>query len=112
MFSRGSIRLLALVLLYWLAVILVPRRGFAAEAGYASLPVIETPINLRTEATARRFVAVHGRRGMVVGYAAEALEGWVYPFRIFHSYRVSFQSEDASNAIDGLVFVCEVVVNP
>ena len=84
----------------------------AVEAGYASLPVTESPLTLRAEATARRFVAVHGRRGMVVGYAAGSLEGWVYPFRIFHDYRVGFRTEGASNAIEGSALVREVVVNP
>jgi hypothetical protein len=83
-----------------------------AEAGYDSLRVAETPLTLRAEATARRFVAAHGHRGMVVGYAAESLEGWIYPFRIFHDYQLSFRTEGASNTIPGPALVRDVLVNP
>jgi hypothetical protein len=83
-----------------------------AEAGYDSLRVAETPLTLRAEATARRFVAAHGHRGMVVGYAAESLEGWIYPFRIFHDYQLSFRTEGASNIIPGSALVRDVLINP
>ncbi len=89
-------------------------RAAAAQsgAGYENFAVAETPWTLRAEATPRRFVAAHGRRGMVVGYAAESLEGWVYPFRIFHNYRVSFRPEGSSAAVPGSALVRDVTVNP
>ncbi len=79
---------------------------------YAGFAVPEAPWTLRAEATPRRFIAAHGRRGMIVGYAAESLEGWVYPFRIFHNYRVSFRLEGTSAALMGSALVREVTVNP
>ena len=57
----------------------------------AEFPAIhEGHLTLHADATARRFVAAHGRRGLITGYAAGPLEGWVYPFRIFHDYRTDF----------------------
>ena len=112
MVPKGACRFLDRILRCGLWLMLTPLPAVAAEAGYASLPVTETPLTLRAEATARRFIAAHGRRGMVVGYAAESLEGWVYPFRIFHDCRVSFRADGASNAIAGSALVREVVVNP
>jgi len=93
---------------------LAPARlnGGIAEAGYPAFPISETAATLHGEATARRFIAAHGRRGMVVGYAAESLEGWVYPFRIFHDYRVGFRLDGSSEVISGSAVVREVIVNP
>ncbi|MBZ5562152.1 MAG: hypothetical protein LAP13_06995 [Acidobacteriia bacterium] len=98
-----------------LASLVTPWTGASAAnvvAGYAGFAVGETPWTLRAEATPRRFLAAHGRRGMIVGYAAESLEGWVYPFRIFHNYQVSFRPEGASAALPGSALVRDVVVNP
>ena len=97
-----------------LAVMLTAAAAFAARqpTGYSNFVIAETPLSLRAEATARRFIAAHGRRGVVMGYAAESLEGWIYPFRIFHDYRVGFRSEGASEAIPGSALVRTVVVNP
>lgn len=86
--------------------------GLGAEAGLPLLRISDTTLTLRAEATARRFIAAHGRRGMVVGYAAESLEGWVYPFRIFHNYRVGFRVEGSSDVTPGAALVRDVVVNP
>jgi glycogen debranching enzyme len=103
---------LAAILGHGLAAIGVAWHGLAIDTGYASLPMKETSVTLHAEATAGRFVAAHGRRGMVVGYAAGAMEGWVYPFRIFHDYRISIRPEGASDAISGSALVREVIVNP
>ncbi|MGO9268764.1 MAG: amylo-alpha-1,6-glucosidase [Terriglobia bacterium] len=69
-------------------------------------------MTLRAAATSLRFIAAHGRRGMIVGYAAESLEGWVYPFRIFHDYRLGFRRPGSSAIIPGAATVREVIVNP
>jgi glycogen debranching enzyme len=91
---------------------LVQRPGAGTEAGYPAFPISESALTLRAEATARRFIAAHGRRGMVVGYAAESLEGWVYPFRLFHDYRVGFRLEGSSAIMPAATAVRQVLVNP
>jgi len=35
-----------------------------------------------------RFVAVHGRRAVIMGYPETGLESWVYPFQIFSDYQI------------------------
>ncbi len=102
-----------LVRLFQCAVALaLPLPGIADEPGYPGFPISETALTLRAEATARRFISAHGRRGMVVGYAAEALEGWIYPFRIFHDFRVGFRAEGASDVLPGSALIRDLVVNP
>ena len=86
--------------------------GFGAEAGYPAFPIAETPLTLRAEATPRRFMAAHGRRALIEGYAAESLEGWIYPFRIFHDYRIAFRPPGSISVIPGRTTVREVIVNP
>ena|SRR5436190_23159125 len=95
-----------------LALMLTQAAGAAAESGYSQFAIRETAVTLRAEATSRRFIAAHGRRGIIAGYAAESLEGWVYPFRIFHDYRIGFRLESSSSVIPGGAAVCEVMVNP
>lgn len=101
-------RKISLLLCFWLALTPVPGRG--AGSGFPAFPIPDTALTLRAEATSRRFVSAHGRRGMVVGYAAESLEGWIYPFRIFHDYRVGFRLNGSREVISGATR--EVVVNP
>ena len=84
----------------------------SAEGGYESFSVAESALTLRAEATARRFISAHGRRAMMIGYAAEGLEGWVFPFRIFHDYRVGFRTGDSTDVVPGSALVRDVRVNP
>lgn len=49
---------------------------------------------------------------MIVGYAGKSLEGWIYPFRIFHDYRVGLRLQDSTGVIPGEAAVREVIVNP
>ncbi len=86
--------------------------GSPAEAGIPYFPIPSSSLTLRAEATPRRFIAAHGRKGMLVGYACQSLEGWIFPFRIFHDYRVQFRSDDSSAPVPGSALAREVVVNP
>jgi glycogen debranching enzyme len=99
---------MGVILFFWLALAPITCRG--ADSGFPAFPISDTALTLRAQATPKRFVAAHGRRGMIVGYAGESLEGWVYPFRIFHDYRVSFRLEGSHDAIPGAART--VVVNP
>ena len=52
---------------------------------------------LHTEAVGpMRFVAVHGRRSVVIGYPAAELELWGYPFQILSGYQVGFKPRGTS----------------
>ncbi len=86
-----------------------PNAG-AGKAGFPSISIPDDPITLHGAVTSQRFIAAHGRRGMIVGYAGESLEGWVYPFRIFRDYRVTFRFAGSSERIPAVAR--EVTVNP
>ncbi len=90
----------------------LPDMAVSAPSGMTAFPLSETELTLRAEATSRRFIAAHGQRGMLTGYAAEGLEGWIYPFRIFHDLRVSFRLEGESQNVSGSAVIREIIVNP
>jgi glycogen debranching enzyme len=48
-----------------------------------------------------RFVAVHGRRSAIFGYATNGVEIWAWPFQILSGYRIGIRSQGAAAEIDG-----------
>lgn len=78
-----------------------------------SQQLAQKPLLLRTDTVAaRRFIAVHGHRGMVAGYASSGLEVWAYPFQIVSGYRVDFRPVGAATAIPGAELLSRVEVEP
>jgi glycogen debranching enzyme len=77
---------------------------FAADAegqSVSSGPTTETRLELNTEAVAPlRFIAAHGRRALIDGYAADSLEIWAYPFQILSDYRVSFLPQGSATPVN------------
>ncbi len=61
---------------------------------------------------AHRFIAAHGRRSQIAGYASGDLEIWCYPFQILSGYRVSFIPEGQTIPIDGREILRRVVYRP
>ena len=94
------------------ALTLAQAAGVGVEPGYPAFAIRETALTLHADATARRFIAAHGRRGVIMGYATESLEGWVYPFRIFHDYRIGFRLQGSTRVIPGGTAARQVIVNP
>src|ERR1700744_6522277 len=54
-----------------------------------------------TSAVAQRFVAVHGRRALVMGYSQSGLEVWAYPLQLVSEYQVSFVPRPGTYILDG-----------
>jgi glycogen debranching enzyme len=70
-------------------------------------------LTLDTEAVAPlRFIAAHGRRALVDGYAADGLEVWAYPFQILSGYRVAFRPSGATTPIRGQDVLSRVTYEP
>ena len=85
-----------------------------APAQPATAPVSTgDPQAIDTEAVAPlRFIAAHGRRALVAGYASGGLEIWAYPFQIVSGYRVEFLSAGATTPLRGQDLLRRVTYEP
>src|SRR5271165_2824737 len=59
-----------------------------------------------------RFVAVHGRRAVIMGYPETGLESWVYPFQIFSDYQIGFRPVGATTESDGRLQLRRIIYEP
>jgi glycogen debranching enzyme len=59
-----------------------------------------------------RFLAVHGRRASIDGYAMGGLEVWAYPFEVLSGYRVAFREQGTTTPIDGQDVLGRVTYQP
>lgn len=89
---------------------LIPWAGFAQTA-VSSKPPVDS-LSLNTDSVAPlRFVAAHGRRALISGYAAGGLEIWAYPFEILNDYHVAFHVTGTTTPIDGQSILSHVTYN-
>ena len=58
------------------------------------------------------FVAVHGRRSVIMGYPQKGLEIWGYPFQILSGYQVGFRPAGSTATIDGRLLLRRVDYRP
>ncbi|MGC1783974.1 MAG: hypothetical protein WA708_15735 [Acidobacteriaceae bacterium] len=70
-------------------------------------------LSLTTDAVSpRRFVAVHGRRALLDGYADSGLEVWAYPVQLIQGYRIGFRPEGTTTEIPGTTVLRRIVYRP
>ena len=84
----------------------------AALAQATPNPPEETLALNTTSVAPLRFVAAHGRRALISGYAASGLEVWAYPFEILNDYHVSFRPAGTTTAIDGSTILRRITYKP
>ena len=85
----------------------------APQQSHADEPSVSDQLRLSTDAVGpRRFVAVHGRRAVIMGYPETGLEVWAYPFQIFSDYRIGFVSQGAASEMDGRRLLRRVIYRP
>jgi hypothetical protein len=58
-----------------------------------------------------RFIAAHGRRALISGYASGGLEIWAYPFEVLNNYQVSFREKGTTTPIEGQAILRRVQYN-
>src|SRR6201999_282774 len=91
---------------------------FAALSAHAQQPAatqqsFSDRLSLTTDSVEpRRFVAVHGRRSVIMGYPESGLEIWGYPFQILSNYQVGFKPEGAATESDGRLLLRRVDYRP
>jgi glycogen debranching enzyme len=88
---------------------LVPQAVLAAGQDTATTIVPES-LSLTTDAVApQRFIAVHGRRVLLDGYAANGLEVWAYPMQLVKNYEIGFRPQGATSEIPGATILRRIV---
>lgn len=65
-----------------------------------------------TDAVTQRFIAVHGRRALVMGYPQSGLEMWAYPLQLASGYEVSFVPRSGTDVLDGLSLLRRIEYRP
>ncbi len=68
-------------------------------------------LTLSTNST-NRFVAVHGRRALVMGYPESGLEVWAYPLQILSGYQIGFRAAGETSETDGRLLLKRVIYQP
>jgi glycogen debranching enzyme len=84
--------------------------------GFAQTTISPAPSNnslaLDTDSVAPlRFLAAHGRRALISGYAVGGLEIWAYPFEILNDYHISFHVSGTTTPVDGQSILRRVTYN-
>ena len=59
-----------------------------------------------------RFVAVHGRKAVVMGYAAAGLELWAYPLEIASGYELGFRAAGNATEINASTLLRRITYEP
>ena len=78
----------------------------AMAAAYPQAPLAAT------DTGPYRFLAAHGRRAAIFGYAGRGLEIWGYPFQILDRYTVNFQPQGSPEVIEGANLLTRIWVAP
>lgn len=84
-----------------------PAQQGPAESKTADAGALETQ-----SAVSRHFIAAHGHRSIIQGYAGGSLEIWAYPFQILSGYRVAFRTPGSTTAIDGNDLLGRIIYKP
>lgn len=70
------------------------------------------PFELSGPAIPSRFVNAVGQKAGIWGFESGVLEGWVYPLKVFHDFRLAFQIEGSPTIDAGETLVRAVRVRP
>ena len=90
---------------------LLTARVYAAAPG--STDRDPDSLTLSTEAVGpHRYLAVHGRRALVSGYATSGLEVWAYPVQIVAGYEIGFRTQGAVTEISGAAICRRITYEP
>jgi glycogen debranching enzyme len=76
-------------------------------------PSVNQSMTFKTDAVEpNHFVAVHGRRSIIMGYPQKGLEIWGYPFQILSDYQIGFKPSGATATTDGRLLLRRVDYRP
>jgi glycogen debranching enzyme len=76
-------------------------------------PVATAQLSLQTNSVApERFVAAHGRKAIVMGYASGGLELWAYPLQLISGYELGFRPAGDTTETTGSLLLRRVTYDP
>jgi glycogen debranching enzyme len=76
-------------------------------------PVTAAQLSLQTDSVApERFIAAHGRKAVVMGYASGGLELWAYPLQIINGYELGFRPAGDTSETAGSALLRRVTYDP
>ncbi len=79
---------------------------------WAEAPNPQAPrLDVDTSVT-QRFVAVHGRRSVIMGYPGKGLEVWAYPFQLLDGYQIGFQAQGETSEADARPLLRRLIYAP
>jgi len=96
----GEHRRLRGSLFLWIALLLIPTLGPAQ-------------LSFDTNSVApERFIAAHGRKAIVMGYASGGLELWAYPLQLISDYELGFRASGETSEIKGTQVLRRITYDP
>jgi glycogen debranching enzyme len=76
-------------------------------------PLASAQLSFETNSVApERFIAVHGRKAVIMGYAASGLELWAYPLQLLSGYEPAFRSTGNTTEINASALLRRVTYEP
>ena len=77
------------------------------------LPLAGAQLSFQTNSVApERFIAAHGRKAIVMGYASSGLELWAYPLQIISRYELGFRPAGDTTETAGSALLRRVTYDP
>ena len=78
---------------------------------YSSLARAQLPFDTDSVAP-QRFVAVHGEKAVVMGYASDGLELWAYPLQLISDYELGFRPAGQTTEVSGSALLRRITYEP
>ncbi len=77
------------------------------------LPRVQAQLPFDTDSVApQRFVAVHGEKAVVMGYASGGLELWAYPLQLISGYELGFRPAGQTTEVSGSALLRRTTYEP
>jgi glycogen debranching enzyme len=76
-------------------------------------PRVQAQLSFDTTSVApERFIAAHGSKAVVMGYASSGLELWAYPLQLLNGYEIGFRPAGETSEVTGVTLLRRVTYDP
>lgn len=84
----------------------------SAVADEAKFPISSSPLQLEGVPISHQYFDVTGRRAILMGCEGRDMEVWIYPFKVAHNIRLSFDRKDFPEPLASETLARWIVVRP